>query len=120
MTRVLPDDVVQAYKATGMIPIRLAWFTKDERGGCAIDCLARHRGMDTDVLRKELQGRYEEGFIYAWDSDDPRNTALIDKVKAEQDQNLKQGFCDGLLCRSAVEKTFSSSLFPVPDESQSS
>jgi len=115
MTRVLPDDVVQAYYHTGLIPIRCAWNTTDNRGGCAIDALARHRGIDTDDLRGSLPDRYEEGFLLAWDSDEPRHSGIVGKIKAEADDSVKRGFCDGLLCRSAVEKTFSSELIPVVD-----
>ncbi len=117
MIRVLPDDVVKAYAATNLIPIRCAWTTTDSRGGCAIDALAIHHGVATEDLREQLTEGYEEGFLLAWDAQDPRCDAIINWVKANTSDVLKRGFCDGLLCRSAVEKTFSSELFPViPDK----
>lgn len=118
MSRVLPDDVVNAYYHTNLIPIRCAWSTTDNRGGCAIDALARHRGVLTDELRATFAPRYEEGFLMAWDADDPHHSAIISKIKAEDDDVVKQGFCDAMLCRSAVEKTFSATgITPVSNES---
>ena len=111
MNRVLPDDVVQAYYQTGLIPIRCAWTSDDGRGSCAMDALATHRGITTQELRESLPGRYEEGFLLAWDSEDPRHDDVVEQVKAEHDDAVKRGFCDGILCRSAVEKTFSTAAF---------
>ena len=107
MNRVLPDDLVRAYDDTGLIPIRLAWTTTDERGGCALDAMARWRGVTTQELRDSFSPRYEEGFLLAWDSDFPQSEEVVHKVRNEDDGILARGFCDGILCRSAVEKTFS-------------
>lgn len=118
MIRVLPDDVVKAYMHTGLIPIRCAWNSDDGRGGCAFVALARHRGIDTDDLLAQLADRYEEGFILAWDADDPRHTGLIAKIKADRSNGMKRGFCDGLLCRTAVENTFSTAaIISISNES---
>jgi hypothetical protein len=118
VSRVLPDDVVQAYYQTGLIPIRLAWNTDDGRGGCAMDALAYHQGIPLKELRESLPEGYEDGFVLAWDDDDPRRNEVVAVVKASEDELFKVGFCDGLLCRSAVENTFSSSgINPVSNES---
>lgn len=119
MSRILPDDVVEAYKATGVIPIRMAWITTDARGGCAIDTLARHYGVCTDDLRKTLDTQYEEGFLLAWDSDLPTSDEVVLKVEAEGNTHLRQGYCDGLLCRSAVESSFSSEIVAIHNDNPS-
>ena len=113
MTRMLAADVIDAYNSTGLIPIRLAWCSRNNRGGCAIDALAQHRGITTEDLRSQFPTRYEEGFLYAWDAEEPRRRAYTDKIKAEKDEMVTKGFCDGLRCRAAVEKTYSSALIPV-------
>jgi hypothetical protein len=115
MSRVLPDDVIKAYMSTGLIPIRCAWSYDNGRGGCAIDALARHRGVETNELLTRLPKRYQDGFLAAWDADDPQDSALIARIKGEE-EDVKRGFCDGILCRRAVEKTFSSQLFLVPTD----
>jgi len=118
MVRVLPDDVIQAYIHTGLIPIRCAWHASNPRGGCAIEALATHRGVDVQELRAALPGRYEEGFVLAWDSDNPRHSDIIEAIRSDDDDSVKRGFCDGILCRSAVEKTFSTEgVMPVSNDS---
>ena len=116
MTRILPDDVVKAYSHTGLIPIRCAWNTTDERGCCAIDVVARWLQIPTNELLESLDEGYEDGFLFAWDSDNPRHGQIIDKIKSSKRDSVKRGFCDGLLCRSAVEKTFSSELIPISND----
>ena len=107
MIRVLPDDVVNAYCETGLIPIRCAWNNEDIRGGCAIDTLAQVRGVTVQELRDSFTPRYEDGFLLAWDSDEPQSEAVVALVRTEEDEVFKRGYCDGILCRSAVERTFS-------------
>lgn len=116
MSRVLPEDVVSAYQSTGLIPIRLAWSTTDSRGGCAMEALAMARGVTLDSLRGDLPHRYEDGFLMAWDADCPDDRATFDLVRAEV-AVVKRGFCDGLLCRRAVETAFSSGLIPINKDS---
>lgn len=106
MNRVLPKDVVHAYRTTGLIPVRLVWTTKDERGGCAIDALAACRNVTTDEFRRTLEEGYEEGFLLAWDADDPQSRKITTKVNLETRVFYKRGYADGLLCRDAVEKAF--------------
>lgn len=119
MSRILPDDVVAAYQATGAIPIRMAWITKDARGGCAIDTVARHLGVCTEDLRKTLDKRYEDGFLVAWDSDVPTAPELVEQVQEQDDESFRRGYCDGLMCRQAVEKQFSSEIPAVEAEQDS-
>lgn len=113
MSRILPDDIVEAYRATGVIPIRMSWITTDTRGGCAIDTLARYFSVQTDELRRTLDTRYEEGFLYAWDADDPADRSLLAQIKAEDSEKLNLGYSDGIACRKAVEEAFSSEVIPV-------
>jgi hypothetical protein len=110
---MLPAEVVDAYNSTCLIPIRLAWNTRNDRGGCAIAAVAQHRGVSLDEVRNEFPTRYEEGFLYAWDAEEPRREFYIDKIKKEDDEMVTRGFCDGLLCRSAVESAYSSALIPI-------
>ncbi len=109
MVRVLPDEVVLAYYETGLIPVRRVWATDDGRGASAIDVMAYCHGIDTAVFREHLDEGYEEGFILAWDADDPTSEKIVAMIKDEDDLLVKRGFCDGFLCRIAVEKAFSSS-----------
>ena len=112
MMRLLPGIIVAAYEATGRIPIRMAWTTKDERGGCAIDTLAEARGVTTEDLRAELDDQYEVGFLTAWDADNPRSFEIQEMVEDES-AALKLGYCDGVVCRREVERMWSSALIPV-------
>lgn len=112
MNRLLPEDVVNAYRSTGLIPIRLAWTTTDSRGGCAIDTLAKARGCTVEAIRGSLNTDYETGFLAAWDADDPHQADLVAELK-QKNEATKQGYCDGILCRQAVQKCFSSALVPV-------
>jgi hypothetical protein len=113
VSRILPDDIVEAYRATGVIPIRMSWITTDTRGGCAIDTLARHLSVRTDELRRTLDTRYEEGFLYAWDADNPIEQSLLDQIKTEDSKQLSLGYSDGIKCRTAVEEAFSSEVISV-------
>ena len=104
MIRVLPTDVVSAYKATGLIPIRKAWESKDGRGGCAIDALARHTtDLSGNAWASRLDDLYCKGFTNAWDADKPR---LEDEDCPSQ--MYRQGYWDAVLCRAAVLKEFAS------------
>jgi len=118
MIRVLPDEVVMAYYETGLIPVRGVWTTEDGRGVSAINVVAYHHGIQIDAFRDQLEDGYEEGFILAWDADEPCSEEIVAMVRDEDDELVKRGFCDGFLCRSAVEKTFSSSaITSVSNES---
>jgi hypothetical protein len=114
MIRLLPEDVVNAYRKTGRIPIRLAWTSNDGRGACAIDVLAQAGDCSTDDVRASLDSNYETGFLAAWDADNPHAPELVAELKKKTDI-VKRGYCDGLLCRQAVEKTFSSNLYPASE-----
>lgn len=118
MIRVLPDEVVMAYYETGLIPVRGVWATEDGRSACAIDVVAYHYGIEIEAFREQLEDGYEEGFILAWDADDPSSEEVVAMIRDEENELAKQGFCDGFLCRSSVEKTFSSTeIAPVSNES---
>ncbi|MGD9725626.1 MAG: hypothetical protein AB7L09_03410 [Nitrospira sp.] len=114
MVRMLPEEIVKAYSATGLIPIRMAWTTTDRRGGCALDALAKSRGCSVDTLRGLLDEHYEAGFLAAWDADDPNDPEIIEVLKSRA-TIVKRGYADGILCRRAVERAFDSGLVPVHD-----
>jgi hypothetical protein len=113
--RVNANDVVTAYKATGLIPIRKAWQSEDERGGCAIDALAHHiAGVTGEAWAVEnLEPDYIKGFVDAWDEDHPK---IIDEKGSSK--NFLIGFWDAILCREAVEKAFSSRITEVSPHEQ--
>jgi len=105
MIRVMATDVVNAYKATGLIPIRRAWESMDGRGGCAIDALARHwTDLSGQSWAERLDEDYVHGFTAAWDCEETRTYELSDS----DPRAFKIGFWDGVLCRNAVEQEFSS------------
>jgi hypothetical protein len=107
MKRVCAIDVVNAYKATGLIPIRKAWTTTDQRGGCAIDALARYT---TEYCGEQwaddnLEPNYLRGFLDAWDADEPQT---ILEQEDNPPQNYVVGYWDAILCRDAVHREFDS------------
>ena len=114
MMRLHPDDVVSAFERTKRIPIRLAWTTQDHRGGCAIDTVALVRGISADALRQELNIDYETGFLHAWDADSLSDPELLAEIK-ERSPTIQLGFLDGVACRGAVERVFSSKLLVIED-----
>ncbi len=114
MMRLLPGEVVAAYQHTGRIPIRMAWTTTDDRGGCAMDAVAQSMGLSTDEFRAKLDDRYEVGFLTAWDADNPGSAEIREFIEAE-DTAHKLGYCDGVVCRREVERVFSS-LIPIPND----
>lgn len=105
MIRMNSSDVVNAYKKTGLIPIRKAWQTPDARGGCAIDAFARSRGeVNGEAWAFEnLNEDYVRGFNDAWDADDPR---ILDE--RGDCKEFLIGFWDAIICREAVEREFAS------------
>lgn len=106
MKRIQPADVVSAYQETLLIPIRNAWDCEDFRGGCALEAVAQVSGIDTQELFNSLDPDYRNGFLNAWDADEPEFVAQGTKLE-------QQGYWDGMTCRSSVEATFSSDLVPV-------
>lgn len=106
MNRVNAQHVVEAYKITGLIPIRQAWTTTDARGGCALDALARATTtMNGEEYAKEyFEELYIKGFVDAWDHAAPMT--LLD-----QDQKCNTylaGFWDAMVARDMVTKEFES------------
>ena len=105
MKRVCALDVVNAYKATGLIPIRMAWTSNDARGGCAIDALANcyHGVSGEEWAAENLDSVYIKGFLDAWDAPEP--SAVLEEKNAKP---YLIGYWDAILCREAVEREFSS------------
>jgi len=104
--RMNTNDVVTAYKVTGLIPIRKAWETTDERGVCAIDAIAAWLGAETNGeawAADNLNHNYTQGFIEAWDADEPK---ILDE--RENPKEFLIGYWDAILCREAVEEEFAS------------
>lgn len=106
MKRISAIDVVNAYKATCLIPIRKAWQSADQRGGCAIDALAYHQYGTGGYswAAENLQPEYALGFTDAWDVDDPTETL----GQSDTNKNYLIGYWDAVLCRDAVEEAFGS------------
>ena len=106
MLRINPSDVVAAYTATGLIPIRKAWESVDGRGGCPFSALAQQMGEDSgESWAGRLDEHYTRGFIDAWDADQP---AILNETK--NDKRYLIGYWDAIICRDAVEQTFSSEV----------
>ena len=102
MIRVMATDVVNAYKATGLIPVRCVWHSQNPRGGCAIDTLAQALGEgEGEEWAKRLDDRYLQGFLDAWDADEP-------DLEEDTERNYSMGFWDAVACRRAVTEEFSS------------
>lgn len=106
MNRMNPHDVVNAYKATGLIPIRRAWTTTDARGACAFDAYAR---SCTDMTGDQFSSYYYDadyvkGFVEAWDAEDPMD--LLDQE--ERCTVYLTGFWDAVACRDLVVQEFES------------
>lgn len=107
MNRIRPRDVVAAYEATGLIPIRKSWTSRDDRGGCAFDAVARHRTSFSghEMATQFYEDNYVQGFLDAWDADDPRD--LYEKI-GEKDAPYCTGFNDAMDCAEAVVRAFES------------
>lgn len=106
MNRVNAQHVVDAYKITGLIPVRRAWSTTDARGGCAMDALARATTSlnGHEYAQTYFEELYISGFVDAWDAEDPMD--LLD-----QDQRCNTyltGFWDAVSARDMVTKEFES------------
>jgi hypothetical protein len=104
--RMNANDVVTAYKVTGLIPIRKAWQSEDSRGGCAIDAVSRWLDEDSSGepwATDNLNHDYVKGFLDAWDSDEPK---ILNET--ENPKEFLIGYWDAMLCREAVEKEFTS------------
>lgn len=106
MMRMNANDVVTAYKVTGLIPIRKAWQSDDSRGGCAIDAVARwieETNCGEPWATENLHPDYGKGFVEGWDADEPKILNERDSCK-----EYLLGYWDAILCREAVEEEFSS------------
>ena len=69
MLRINPSDVVKAYTATGLIPIRKAWESANGRGACAFSAMASYLGEDGgEAWASKLDDSYVRGFNDAWDA----------------------------------------------------
>ena len=112
MKRMNPTDVVAAYEATGLIPVRRAWETQDGRAGCAIDAVARHRqnANGEDWAADNLHEMYTRGFVDAWDADQPQ---ILDETGSTQEYLI--GYWDAILCRDAVEQAFGSDSIVIEE-----
>lgn len=107
MLRINPQDVISAYKETGLIPVRKVWTTSDSRGGCAIDAVAQWSANDSGEAwaSKNLDPNYTQGFVEAWDADEPQILSETEHCK----EHLI-GYWDAIICREAVETEFASQV----------
>jgi hypothetical protein len=113
MNRITPEQVVAAYRKTGLTPERTgeAWFSLDGKCGCGATAVMKARNPDfcnsvlsfKDALGLlEVSGEYLRGFIHGFDGLAPRVKDLPE---------YDQGYQDGVdSCRSA----FKEAGIPIP------
>jgi len=111
MIRVNPVDVLEAFKKTGLVPVRLAWQSQNPHGGCALETLSLSHGIACEDFISALDQEYLEGFVHAWDSDKPE----LDTSKMRG--GYLKGYWDSIRTRDLVTSYFSSELVPVIQES---
>ena len=111
MKRITPEDVVDAYIATGMYPVFRKWRTRDGKGGCGLTAIgglnghcvksgSRYRRF-TELLG--LDHSYVVGFTRGFDGYDEGCEG--DKKLTEHDP-YALGLADGLSARKAVKAHF--------------
>jgi hypothetical protein len=117
MNRIAPEEVVAAYRKTGLIPERTAehWFSEDGKCGCGATAVMKARNPEfcNSILSfkdaiglLEVSGEYLRGFIHGFDGREPRVKNLPE---------YDQGYRDGIdSCRAA----FREAGLPVPPPCQ--
>lgn len=112
MNRITPEQVVEAYRVTGLKPVREDWITLDNKCGCALTACMLHSGYSIDSINADIEqccepvpeevlqldNRYVIGFVRGFDSgDDPTIGWHDDDAKA-----LGLGYADGTAAAKAV------------------
>jgi hypothetical protein len=117
MNRITPEEVVEAYRKTGLTPERtgMDWFSEDGKCGCGATAVMKARNPDfcNSTLKFgdaiELLGvsrPYLRGFVVGFDGLSPIDMDL---------QEYAQGYQDGVdSCRAA----FQEAGLPVPPPCQ--
>lgn len=108
MKRITPEDVVDAYIATGMYPVFRKWTTRNGQGGCALTTLGAGQGCSSNVTGKHayytkrlgLEYSYTVGFVSGFDR--PRT---VDMGPSNNDP-YEIGRYDGRVARLAVKAHF--------------
>jgi len=108
MKRIMPDDVLRAYQATGLKPLQgefREYKTCDTVcGGCAITALLASDGIDIveePNLRRIAEGRwggfYIGGFVCGFDG---KPAAWFDRDNSREEERI--GYEDGQAAAAAV------------------
>lgn len=111
MKRITPEDVVDAYIATGMYPVFKKWGTLDQKGGCALTTIGtmqgcyKHpcsNGSKANHYASELglERLYLSGFVHGFD-----RPKLVEMGPAEN-THYDLGRYDGRAARMAVKAHF--------------
>lgn len=107
MKRILPEQVVEAYHATSLKPIRGSFFDEEFGLACAIGALAcedpdfdREKGMFSVYVQDmfDLTSSYVAGFMAGFDTD----INIEDVLQPE----MAQGYRDGKAAWKAVKEEF--------------
>lgn len=108
MKRITPDEVLAAYKATGLKPARYLWYTEDNGGcACAMGALIAWKypgeleAVDEDDIEIKCDDisscdwglSYSCGFVTGFDSGD---------LPSERSEEWQYGFDDGCSAAAAV------------------
>ena len=104
MNRILPDELVAMYRATGLRPIFNHYHS--DGSACGLGCYAEMRGQRFErselfpmftfpkCIIEEIGNDYVNGFVYSFDGGFSDEKSLTGRVQ--------QGYLDGQACRAAV------------------
>lgn len=119
MKRITPEDVVDAYIATGKYPVCRRWSSRDGKGGCALTVVGKSRGLSDKPPRDVAEAFYAEslglnGWYVAGFADGFDRTKKQRESDYIQDrQNWQAGYDDGKAARAAVTAHFARATSPT-------
>jgi hypothetical protein len=107
MRRIAPQEVVDAYIATGCYRTEGVWLTHDGNGACAIGALGLAAGLPREALNfKWTNPQYEigihEGYMIGFVGGFESDKSWLWSIYVEERLLAVQGFCDGIRARHAV------------------
>jgi hypothetical protein len=115
MKRITPEDVVDAYIATGLYPAFKRWKTRDGRGGCGLTAIGGLNGHCVKSGRRyekfsKLLG-LDQGYLYGFTAGfdgSPFCPAMDCQTKhyGFDHEKVTMGLEDGLAARAAVKAHF--------------
>ena len=121
MKRITAEQVVEAYKKTGLTPIQDHWFAKTSSSpcGCGLTAVAMAKGL-TEVYRLDISlpvrirntlaipYPYMDGFSTGFDGDE-----LVEREAYESDEDwelYQLGHDDGMSAWEAVDQHFDKTI----------